>query len=76
MGLYRYGNICVKEYLVTSRGDRKDEKGISGSFNRLKFGGPVGTAEGEQRYAGGVYCIIIIFIEAAVYLEVRLGLLL
>lgn len=52
MGLYGYGNICVEELLVTSRGDRKDEKGISGSFNRLKFGRPVRTAEGEQRYAG------------------------
>ena len=52
MGQYGYGNICVEEYSVTSRGDRKDEKGISGSFNRLKFRRPVRTAEGEQRYAG------------------------
>ena len=51
MGQYGYGNICVMKYLVTSRDDRKDEKGISGSFNRFKFGGPVGAAEGEQRYA-------------------------
>lgn len=76
MGQYGYGNICVEEYLVTSRGDRKDEKGILESFDRFKFGRPVGTAEGEQRYAGRVYCIVIVLVEAAVDLEVRLGLLL
>ena len=52
MGLYGYGNICVEEYSVTSRDDRKDEKGISELLDRLKFGRPVRTAEGEQRYAG------------------------
>lgn len=76
MGQYGYGNICVEEYSVTSRGDRKDEKGNLESFDRFKFGRPVGTAEGEQRYACRVYCIVIVLVVAAVDLEVRLGLLL
>ena len=52
MGRYGYGNIYVEEYSVTSRGIRKDERGIHESLDRLKFRRPVGTAEGEQRYAG------------------------